>query len=176
MKRYCQHNMPSIFYMNYCNIFLQDQVPYPANKDKMLAEFHKVVDCVIPYLPQITYLLINPPHKPPVPTTMGVLKVPLGRVRLSLAKLVSTLLSTNHGPLNSALVKADTLTVLLDLFFEYSLNNLLHTHVESCVHRIVFWKEKTDLDLTPPENPALVNLLTNACLVERLISTWTNTN
>ena len=176
MKRYCQHNMPSIFYMNYCNIFLQDQVPYPANKDKMLAEFHKVVDCVIPYLPQITYLLINPPHKPPVPTTMGVLKVPLGRVRLSLAKLVSTLLSTNHGPLNSALVKADTLTVLLDLFFEYSLNNLLHTEVESCVHRIVFWKEKTDLDLTPPENPALVNLLTNACLVERLISTWTNTN
>merc|ERR1712013_966992 len=108
-----------------------------------------------------------------------------------------------------------TATVLLDLFFEYSLNNFLHAQVESCVHSIVFWKEKTDLDLTqenvtppPPDpnnsslqtpkitetesvdtestkhpleekvmdNPALVHLLTNARLLDRLISTWTNTN
>merc|ERR1711892_651954 len=81
-------------------------------------------------------LLINPPYKPPVHTTWGVLKVPLGRTRLSLAKLVSALLSTNHVPLNSAVAQANITTVLLDLFFEYSLNNFLHAQVESCVHSI----------------------------------------
>ena len=171
------------------------------------------VECLIPRLPQITALLINPPYKPPVHTTCGVLKVPLGRTRLSLAKLVSALLSTNHPPLNSALAQANTATVLLDLFFEYSLNNFLHAQVESCVHSIIFWKEKTDLDvtqenvalpdpnssslqtpkMTEPEpadsegtehplqekimdNPALVHLLTNGRLLDRLITTWTKPN
>jgi len=193
----------------------QDQTPNQADIDRQQAVLQTTVDCLIPRLPQITALLIKPPHKPPVHTTWGVLKVPLGRTRLSLAKLVSALLSTNHGPLNSALAQANTATVLLDLFFEYSLNNFLHAQVESCVHSIVFWKEKTDLDLTqenvtppPPDpnnsslqtpkitetesvdtestkhpleekvmdNPALVHLLTNARLLDRLISTWTNTN
>ena len=77
----------------------------------------------------MTALLINPPYKPPVHTTCGVLNVPLGRSRLSLAKLFAALLSTNHPPLNSALAQANTATVLLDLFFEYSLNNFLHAQV-----------------------------------------------
>jgi len=191
----------------------QDQTPNQADIDRQQAVLQTTVDCLIPRLPQITALLINPPYKPPVHTTWGVLKVPLGRTRLSLAKLVSALLSTNHVPLNSAIAQANITTVLLDLFFEYSLNNFLHAQVESCVHSIVFWKEKTDLDvtqenlslpdpntsslqtpkITEPEtadsegpkhpleekimdNPALVHLLTNARLLDRLISTWTNTN
>ena len=142
------------------------------------------VKSLIPRLPQITSVLINPPYKPPVHTTCGVLKVPLGKTRLSLAKLVSALLSINHAPLNPALSQANTVTVLLDLFFEYSLNNLLHAQVESCVHSILFWKDVTqdsDGNKQPLEdklytNPALVHLLSNAQLLDRLISTWTNTN
>lgn len=81
------------------------------------------------------------------------------------------------------------------------------------MHSIIFWKEKTDLDVTQEnvtspdpnssslqtpkiteaeptdsegtkhpleekimDNPALIHLLTNARLLDRLISTWTNTN
>eukprot|EP00090_Calanus_glacialis_P000849 TRINITY_DN1059_c0_g1_i2.p1 TRINITY_DN1059_c0_g1~~TRINITY_DN1059_c0_g1_i2.p1 ORF type:complete len:1001 (-),score=360.21 TRINITY_DN1059_c0_g1_i2:284-3286(-) len=191
----------------------QDQTPNQADIDRQQAVLQTTVECLIPRLPQITALLINPPYKPPVHTTCGVLNVPLGRTRLSLAKLVSALLSTNHPPLNSALAQANTATVLLDLFFEYSLNNFLHAQVESCVHSIIFWKEKTDLDVTQEnvalpdpnssslqtpkitepdpadseapkhpleekimDNPALVHLLTNARLLDRLITTWTNTN
>jgi len=191
----------------------QDQTPNQADIDRQQAVLQTTVECLIPRLPQMTALLINPPYKPPVHTTCGVLNVPLGRSRLSLAKLFAALLSTNHPPLNSALAQANTATVLLDLFFEYSLNNFLHAQVESCVHSIIFWKEKTDLDVTQEnvttpdpntsslqtpkiteteptenegtkhpleekitENPALIHLLTNARLLDRLISTWTNTN
>lgn len=81
-------------------------------------------------LPQITQLLLSPPVKPSVPTTAGVLQVPLGKSRLALAKLLAALISTNTQSLNQALAEANTLTILLDLFFEYSLNNFLHAQVE----------------------------------------------
>jgi len=195
----------------------QDQTPNQADIDRQQQVLQSTVECILPRLPQITSLLINPPYKPPVHTTCGVLKVPLGKTRLSLARLFSALLSTNVPPLNAAFAQANTSTVLLDLFFEYSLNNFLHAQVESCVHSIIFWKEKTDLNVTQEnspadgnsssletpkiitesesesvsgssvypfgsvegngvENPALVHLLTNGRLVERLVSTWTNKN
>jgi len=191
----------------------QDQTPNQADIDRQQAVLQSTVECLIPRLPQITALLIKPPFKSPVHTTCGVLQVPLGRTRLWLAKLCSALLSTNHPPLNSALASANMATVLLDLFFEYSLNNFLHAQVESCIHSIIFWKEKTDLDITQDsgtqtdpnssslqtpkikdpetsetpdsnhplqekiiENPALVHLMTNARLLDRLISTWSNSN
>ena len=53
-----------------------------ADIDRQQAVLQTTVECLIPYLPQITALLINPPYKPPVHTTCGVLKVPLGRTRL----------------------------------------------------------------------------------------------
>ena len=146
-----------------------------------------------------------------------MLSVPLGKSRLAIVKLLAALLNTHNPGLNSALAEANTLTVLLDLFFEYSLNNFLHAQVEACVRSVIFWsdktQEKTDLDTsvaqdtTPPldsssletpkveietgeskegaatdthplemkafENPALSHLLTNAKLLDRLITVWT---
>ena len=56
--------------------------------------------------------------------------------------MLATLLATSHPPLNLAIAQANTATILLDLFFKYSLNNFLHAQVESCVHSIIFWKQK----------------------------------
>lgn len=56
--------------------------------------------------------------------------MPLGKSRLALAKLLAALISTNTSNLNQALAEANTLTILLDLFFEYSLNNFLHAQVK----------------------------------------------
>jgi len=114
----------------------------------------RAVECLVPRLPQLTSLLICPPHKPSITTTAGLLQVPLGRSRLAVTKLLAALLATSHPPLNTALVAANTTTVLIDLFFEYSLNNFLHAHVESCVHSIIFWKrEKTE-----PGSPAVTGV------------------
>ena len=41
--------------------------------------------------------------------------------------------------------------------------------MESCLYSIIFWELKTE---KTNQNPALVNLLTKAHLIERLISAW----
>ena len=40
------------------------------------------------------------------------------------------MLATNHPPVNKAVAEANIATILLDLFFKYSLNNFLHAQVE----------------------------------------------
>jgi len=190
-----------------------------ADIERQEAVVASTVHCLIPRLPQITQLLLSPPLKAPVATTAGVLQVPLGKSRLALAKLLAALISTNTSNLNQALAEANTLTILLDLFFEYSLNNFLHAQVESCVRSVIFWSDKNktetearrtpdtapasgidqadsssletpkvEVDATENEekaevhpleassfdNPALVHLLTNAGLLERLIKAWSN--
>ena len=41
------------------------------------------------------------------------------------------MLATNHPPVNKAVAEANIATILLDLFFKYSLNNFLHAQVEN---------------------------------------------
>ena len=40
------------------------------------------------------------------------------------------MLATNHPPVNKAAAEANIATILLDLFFKYSLNNFLHAQVK----------------------------------------------
>ena len=40
------------------------------------------------------------------------------------------MLATNHPPVNKAVAEANIATILLDLFFKYSLNNFLHAQVK----------------------------------------------
>ena len=190
----------------------QDTVNCLPDIERQEAVVASTVQCLIPRLPQLTSLLVSPPHKPPVPTTVGVLAVPLGRSRLAITKLLASLLNTNSPSLNKALVEANTLTVLLDLFFTYNLNNFLHAQVQSCLHSVIFWsdgEQQTEPEKTPDttevgeasletpkitesgeveeaeaaqhplesesfDNPALIQLLTSARLVERLITAWTS--
>ena len=49
-------------------------------------------------------------------------------------RLISALLATNHSPVNKAVAEANIATILLDLFFKYSLNNFLHAQVEKPRH------------------------------------------
>ena len=48
-------------------------------------------------------------------------------------RLISALLATNHPPVNKAVAEANIATILLDLFFKYSLNNFLHAQVKKGV-------------------------------------------
>ena len=190
----------------------QDTVNCLPDIERQEAVVASTVQSLIPRLPQLTSLLLSPPYKPPVSTTAGVLAVPLGRSRLAITKLLAALLNTNSPSLNKALAEANTLTVLLDLFFSYNLNNFLHAQVQSCLHSVIFWTdvdqqaspEKTpdttevgEASLETPkiteageveeaeaaqhplesesfDNPALVHLLTQAGLMDRLITAWSS--
>ena len=130
----------------------QDTLNCQPDIERQEAVVTSTVQALIPRLPQLTSLLVSPPYKPPVPTTVGVLAVPLGRSRLAITKLLASLLNTNSPSLNKALVEANTLTVLLDLFFTYNLNNFLHAQVQSCLHSVIFWSDadqQTDQEKTP---------------------------
>ena len=118
-----------------------------ADIERQEAVVASTVAALTPRLPELTQLLLRPPAKAAVATTAGLLPVPLGKSRLALARLLAALLSTSSRNLNQALAEADTMTVLLDLFFEYSLNNFLHAQVEACVRSVIFW---TDKDKTEP--------------------------
>ncbi|XP_067387504.1 serine/threonine-protein phosphatase 6 regulatory subunit 2 isoform X2 [Emydura macquarii macquarii] len=149
-----------------------------------------------PRLKDFHQLLLNPPKKMSILTTIGVLEEPLGNARLHGARLIAALLHTNTPSINSELCRLSTMDLLLDLFFKYTWNNFLHFQVELCIAAIlshsVYEGKSTTNDLenkeevlngnvttenlkTPdhsPENVMVTHLFQNCCLVQRILDAW----
>lgn len=66
-------------------------------------------------------------------TTVGLLDPPLGRTRLQVLSLLSTLVNSDYGQLHEQLISLNTFSVIVDLFFKYPWNNFLHAQVEKCL-------------------------------------------
>uniref|UniRef100_A0A674EA38 Protein phosphatase 6, regulatory subunit 2a n=1 Tax=Salmo trutta TaxID=8032 RepID=A0A674EA38_SALTR len=115
-----------------------------------------ILHAIEPHLKDFQQLLLNPPKKSAILTTVGLLEEPLGNARLHLLvclhrRVSSTchylLLYRIHSfvhPLELSFIHflsflSFTLTFLLslDLFFKYSWNNFLHFQVELCVASIL---------------------------------------
>ncbi|XP_020790370.2 serine/threonine-protein phosphatase 6 regulatory subunit 2 [Boleophthalmus pectinirostris] len=93
-----------------------------------------------PHLKHFHQLLLEPPKKSPVLTSLGMLEDPLGNTRLHVARLVASLLytsSSSHAVVAQELCRLNTMNLLLDLFFKYTWNNFLHLQVELCVAAIL---------------------------------------
>lgn len=105
---------------------------YTVNSSILLA--------IQPHLIHFHQLLLEPPKRDPMLTTLGVLEEPLGNTRLHVARLVASLLytsSASHAVVAQELCRLNTVDVLLDLFFKYTWNNFLHLQVELCVAAIL---------------------------------------
>lgn len=89
--------------------------------------------------PQIHQLLIQPPKQSycPMLTTWGLLRLPVGRVRILIIQLVTMVIKLNMDNLNNQLQQLNTIAIILDLYFEYVWNNLLHAQVEACIHALL---------------------------------------
>lgn len=98
---------------------------------------NNVLTAVTPRLDDFHNLLLKPPVKPAITLTIGRLDPPFGNCRLEVAHLLTALLSTNNHLVNAKLASLQTILVLMDMFFEYSWNNFLHTHVEHAIGRII---------------------------------------
>ncbi|XP_058481031.1 serine/threonine-protein phosphatase 6 regulatory subunit 2-like isoform X5 [Solea solea] len=96
-----------------------------------------IINAIEPYLKDFQQLLLDPPKKSAILTTVGVLEQPLGNARLHVARLVAALLQTNALSICQELCNLATMDLLLDLFFKYSWNNFLHFQVELCVAAIL---------------------------------------
>ncbi|XP_067346360.1 serine/threonine-protein phosphatase 6 regulatory subunit 2a isoform X2 [Channa argus] len=96
-----------------------------------------ILIAIEPHLKDFQLLLLDPPKKSAILTTVGVLEQPLGNARLHVARLVAALLQTSDPSICQELCNLATMDLLLDLFFKYSWNNFLHFQVELCVAAIL---------------------------------------
>nr|XP_019955437.1 PREDICTED: serine/threonine-protein phosphatase 6 regulatory subunit 2-like isoform X3 [Paralichthys olivaceus] len=96
-----------------------------------------ILNAIEPHLKDFQQLLMDPPKKSAILTTVGLLEQPLGNARLHVARLVAALLQTNAPSICQELCNLATMDLLLDLFFKYSWNNFLHFQVELCVAAIL---------------------------------------
>ncbi|XP_056131809.1 serine/threonine-protein phosphatase 6 regulatory subunit 2-like isoform X2 [Lampris incognitus] len=96
-----------------------------------------ILNAIEPHLKDFQQLLLDPPKKSAILTTVGVLEEPLGNARLHVARLVAALLQTSAPSICQELCNLATMDQLLDLFFKYSWNNFLHFQVEMCVASIL---------------------------------------
>uniref|UniRef100_A0A8C5AI58 Serine/threonine-protein phosphatase 6 regulatory subunit 2-like n=1 Tax=Gadus morhua TaxID=8049 RepID=A0A8C5AI58_GADMO len=95
-----------------------------------------ILHAIEPHLKDFHQLLLDPPKKSAILTTVGLLEEPLGNARLHVARLVAALLQTNSPSVCMELCRLSSMDLLLDLFFKYSWNNFLHFQVELCVASI----------------------------------------
>ncbi|CAO2601267.1 Serine/threonine-protein phosphatase 6 regulatory subunit 2 [Lemmus lemmus] len=153
-----------------------------------------------PRLENFHQLLLHPPKKKAILTTIGVLEEPLGNARLHGARLMAALLHTNTPSINQELCRLNTMDLLLDLFFKYTWNNFLHFQVELCIAAILSHaareeqaeangsdgkveplqgsgdgsgKPETPQSITSlPENTMVTHLFQKCCLVQRILEAW----
>ncbi|XP_029171427.1 serine/threonine-protein phosphatase 6 regulatory subunit 3 isoform X2 [Nylanderia fulva] len=125
----------------------------------------KISNAILPYLEHLHKLLLDPPYKPAVKTTIGLLECPLGNTRLHVAKLLSALLSTENLKIHESLSNLGTFQTLLDLFFKYTWNNFLHTQVQQCLALAINCGHR--------DNDIIYNNIFIKCkLIERILEAW----
>ncbi|XP_071649617.1 serine/threonine-protein phosphatase 6 regulatory subunit 3 isoform X3 [Temnothorax longispinosus] len=125
----------------------------------------KISNATLPYLEHLHKLLLDPPYKPAVKTTVGLLECPLGNTRLHVAKLLSALLATENLKIHESLENLGTFQTLLDLFFKYTWNNFLHTQVQQCLALAINCGQR--------DNDIIYNNIFIKCkLIERILEAW----
>uniref|UniRef100_A0A8D3CR08 Protein phosphatase 6 regulatory subunit 2 n=1 Tax=Scophthalmus maximus TaxID=52904 RepID=A0A8D3CR08_SCOMX len=133
-----------------------------------------ILNAIEPHLKDFQQLLLDPPKKSAILTTVGVLEQPLGNARLHVARLVAALLQTNAPSMCQELCNLGTMDLLLDLFFKYSWNNFLHFQVELSVAAILNHPSSEEtVDPQASFHNALVAHLFQKCrLVQRILDAW----
>ncbi|XP_010083751.1 PREDICTED: serine/threonine-protein phosphatase 6 regulatory subunit 2 [Pterocles gutturalis] len=149
-----------------------------------------------PRLKDFHQLLLSPPKKTAILTTIGVLEEPLGNARLHGSRLIAALLHTNTPSINQELCRLSTMDLLLDLFFKYTWNNFLHFQVELSIAAILSHSvqegkttttnleskeevlngnvasESVEAPETNTENIMVTHLFQKCCLVQRILDAW----
>ncbi|XP_066407197.1 serine/threonine-protein phosphatase 6 regulatory subunit 2 [Molothrus aeneus] len=155
-----------------------------------------------PRLKDFHQLLLCPPKKPAILTTLGVLEEPLGNARLHGSRLIAALLHANTPSINHELCRLGTMDLLLDLFFKYTWNNFLHFQVELSIAAILSHSvqegkpspgepgskeeapsgsaapepaepaERTQPPAGATENVMVTHLFQKCCLVQRILDAW----
>ncbi|XP_014227511.1 serine/threonine-protein phosphatase 6 regulatory subunit 3 [Trichogramma pretiosum] len=138
----------------------------PFNNHVEDEEREKFIPVIIPYISRLNNLLIDPPVKASVKTTAGLVEKPFGMTRLYILKLYVNLLSTQNLDILTAFAELNTFSILLDLFFEFSWNNFLHSQVQKCLS-LALKCSSSDVNAK-----LFDNIFIKARCIERLLEVW----
>jgi serine/threonine-protein phosphatase 6 regulatory subunit 3 len=123
------------------------------------------------YLPQLVSFLASQDTDATQETPYGLLAPPLGRARLKVVELLAVLLHVGDEDVDSALIAANAMGLVMDLFAQYPFNNLLHHQVYYMLRgmllratptmvshtfgtcRLVGWLSGLPLEVTPLRRP-----------------------
>ncbi|XP_067123496.1 serine/threonine-protein phosphatase 6 regulatory subunit 3 isoform X2 [Centruroides vittatus] len=158
----------------FTSVFFRNDVPdqmTSLDAERLEQGVENVMSALTPHLNSFHQLLLVPPPKSAITTTVGTLDPPVGFTRLEVAHLLTALLSTNTHSVNLQLVKLGTIGVLLDLFFTYTWNNFLHTQVEQSIGRILTNKPTADEEGNKV-HPLLDQVFNEYKLVQRVLDVW----
>uniref|UniRef100_A0A1E1XJF7 Putative sap family cell cycle dependent phosphatase-associated protein n=1 Tax=Amblyomma sculptum TaxID=1581419 RepID=A0A1E1XJF7_AMBSC len=139
--------------------------------ERLRTGVNRVLTAVLPRLADFLKLLTDPPQKLCWTTTFGVLDPPLGQTRLEVCHLVNALINSNNEDVNKKLAELGALPIILDLFFEYSWNNFLHTQVAQLVSSVISSAHSLDQEGNKV-HPLLDQLLGACTLVQRCLDAW----
>jgi len=89
--------------------------------ERLAKGVRQVQAAILPRLEDFTSLLVNPPQRDPIKTTVGIINKPLGATRLEVAHLITALLSSNNIEIMERLSELNTLPILIvsNLFLKY---------------------------------------------------------
>ncbi|XP_053318595.1 serine/threonine-protein phosphatase 6 regulatory subunit 2 isoform X2 [Spea bombifrons] len=168
----------------------------PQGYDRPPPVNSSILQAIEPRLKDFHHLLLHPPKKESILTTIGVLEEPLGNARLHITRLIAALLHTNTSSINQELCHLGTMDLLLDLFFRYTWNNFLHFQVELCIAAILSHSlrdgknavtegkkaeeeealngnaENTQTSIPEQEDLMVTHLFQKCCLVQRILDAW----
>ncbi|XP_065668626.1 serine/threonine-protein phosphatase 6 regulatory subunit 3 isoform X2 [Hydra vulgaris] len=150
-----------------------EDIIHPIDHERLTISIKAALEVLSNRIPDFHQLLVQP-NDSSMETTFGTLKPPLGKVRLSIAALISRAVATNNYLINDAIAKAGTVKILLDLFSFYEWNNFLHTHVLQCIAAILYSECLVNESEERKENKLLKNLFEECKIFERCIELWEN--
>ncbi|KAK7896864.1 hypothetical protein WMY93_022189 [Mugilogobius chulae] len=146
---------------------------YSQGYERSYTVSSSILNAIEPHLKDFQQILLDPPQKSAILTTVGVLERPLGNARLHVARLVASLLQTSCPSVCQELCRLNTINLLLDLFFTYTWNNFLHFQVELCVSAILNQHSSPRSDRTSNRTTKGQHQLFQSChLVQRILDAW----
>lgn len=130
-----------------------------ADFDECLPSAIKVI---LTKLPQLVQLLESPPTQQPLTLTFGVLNPPLGETRLKIIEFLSSLFHIRCEVVEKALIASNVLGVIVNLFFQYEFNNMLHNLLLNIISFI----------LASESQPLKKHLFVDCAIVERILQAF----
>uniref|UniRef100_A0A8C8G476 Protein phosphatase 6, regulatory subunit 2a n=1 Tax=Oncorhynchus tshawytscha TaxID=74940 RepID=A0A8C8G476_ONCTS len=135
-----------------------------------------ILHAIEPHLKDFQQLLLNPPKKSAILTTVGLLEEPLGNARLHVARLVAALLQTSAPSVCQELCKLttmDQLLVCLHRRVSSTCHSLTLSHSFICSRSGTFFSFIHFLSFLLFTLTFLLSLLFQKCrLVQRILDAW----